>query len=390
MPTLPERATSILVVLGRFSSAQGNPSPAFEWRALVEAKRPGGASETQRRQAARLKRTMMELREWADTHGLAHEHIEESAVYATVCTSLDSPPGHARALALVIYWIYLLDDFLDRRDWKGGAARAGSQAASHALDVDLAAVLHPLRSVRSGVIARLGGLLFRQAAREKDHEASPEARLLGSALAGIMEALCTEWAALPGGNGSHSKRSALVARELARCAAAMSTEAQWNSEWARRPDGAELPAFGTYLRNGAVSIGMPAVVAVAASFERNPNDAWRRGDAAITAGGGVIRLTNDLHTYFADVEEGKVSAIAIRLRELGFPPCGLDPDTSAAGVGQAQSSIGEDLSRAVEAFARGQERLAEGSLAYCAQHAVAFALAVYGDGSAHRKTPAAA
>jgi Terpene synthase family 2, C-terminal metal binding len=389
MPTLPERATSILSVLGRFSSAQGNPPPAFEWRALVEAKRPGGASETQRRQAARLKRTLMELREWADTRGLAREHIEESAVYATVCTALDSPPGHARALALVIYWIYLLDDFLDRRDWSSGAALAGSQEASHALDVDLAAVLHPLRSVRSGVAARLGGLLLRQAARDKGQEASPGARQLGGALAEIMEALCTEWAALPGGNGRCSERSALVARELARGAAAMSAEARWNSDWARRPDGAELPTYVIYLRNGAISIGMPAVVAVAASFERNPHDAWRRGGAAITAGGSVIRLTNDLHTYFADVEEGKVSAIAIRLRELGFPPCGFDPDTSAE-VSQAQSSIGEDLARAVEAFARGQERLTEGSLAYCARHAVAFALAVYGDGSAHRKTPAAA
>jgi hypothetical protein len=169
----------------------------------------------------------------------------------------------------------------------------------------------------------------------------------------------------------------------------MSTEARWNREWALCPDGTELPAFDTYLRNGAVSIGMPAVVAVAASFERAPDDAWRRGNAAITAGGCVIRLTNDLHTYFADVEEGKVSAIAIRLRELGFLPRGLDPDTSAE-VGQAQSSIGADMARAVEAFARRQEHLTEGSLAYCARHAVAFALAVYGDGSVHRKTPAAA
>lgn len=131
--------------------------------------------------------------------------------------------------------------------------------------------------------------------------------------------------------------------------------ALWNAALARRPEAPELPSFATYLRNGAVSIGMPAVAAVAASFEEHPQAAWWHGRRVIEAGGRVVRLTNDLHTYFADVAEGKATSITIRLRELGFPPTGLDAERrSAAGpdVGVRGSLAGRRGFRAVADAAR--------------------------------------
>jgi hypothetical protein len=144
-----------------------------------------------------------------------------------------------------------------------------------------------------------------------------------------------------------------------------------------------LPTSETYLRNGAISIGMSAVAATAASFEPRPSDAWKCAVAAVDSGGAVVRLTNDLHTYFADVGEGKVTSVTIRAGLCGASPSTQDAESSPE-VHAAQAALSADLARAVAAFGQAQAGVSDGPLAYCARHAVAFALAVYGDGSRYR------
>ena len=56
----------------------------------------------------------------------------------------------------------------------------------------------------------------------------------------------------------------------------------------------------------------------------------------------------------------------------------------------AQTSIVRDLAASVGAFTYGQGALPAGPLAYCVRHAVAFALAIYGDGSRFRREHPAA
>lgn len=384
MPTLPERATSILSVMAHHqasglhapSSAGAGEKPVFDWLAIVEAQRPGAKSESQQRQAMRFQRVRAELAQWAEEHGVSGEHIEESAFYATVCTTAATPAGQALGLALVVFWIYLLDDFLDRRDAAELARSARGSTVPAVLVRDLRTALEPLGTMSRALPSPSGAVRG---------EAPADALRVASALRGVLEVLDAEWSRLPD-RRVWGFRRALVARQLALCAAAMLREVGWNVAFARDTSGRgrDLPSFATYLRNGTVSIGMPAVAATAASFELRPREAWKRAYLAIAAGGAVVRLTNDLHTYFADVTEGKVTSVTLRLLALGFAPAGHDPDTSPE-VRVAQTFLSQDLAAAVSAFSVGQAGLVDGPLALCTRHAVAFALAVYGDGSRHRR-----
>lgn len=393
MPTLPERATSILAVLARHQSpharlpnARGTgsdgPSP-FDWLAIVEAQRPGSKSESQQRQAMRFQRVRADLTQWVEERGLSGEHVEESAFYATVCTAPGTPDGRVLSLALIVFWIYLLDDFLDRRDAATLARAAHGAAVPADLVRDVRTALAPLQMHHRGN-GGIGGA----------GESAGEALRVAHALRDVLEVLEAEWARRPDGrrSGPHGEqrfRRQLVTRQLELCAAAMLREVAWNVAFARDSSGRGLPAYAAYLRNGTVSIGMPAVAATAASFEPHPRVAWQRAYLAVAAGGAVVRLTNDLHTYFADVAEGKVTSVTLRLHALGFAPAGHDPDTSPE-VRVAQTFLSRDLATAVGAFASGQTRLPDGPLALCVRHAVAFALAVYGDGSRHRRDGQAA
>lgn len=382
MPTLPGRATSILSVLAGVSSARTNEPATFDWRPLVEAGKPGGSTESQRQQAARFKLVQQELRDWADAHGMSREHIEESALYATVSTPSDARPQQVLALAMTICWIYQLDDFLDRQDYVALAADS-PEVYARRMDVYLRAILRPLApSVDARAVRRWGLWLVAMPAAPAGQPA--QCAVLSDALRSLLGVLQVEWARLPGGRGRARFRLGLVAQQFALCAATMRREALWNVGFASAGEHADLPPFADYLRGAAISIGMPAVAAVAASFEELPQVMWRRGRAAIESGGRVVRLTNDLHTYFADVDEGKVSAITLRLRELELPVRGLNPETSAE-VRQAQASVALDLSAAVADFAQSIPRLPEdGPSGYSVRRAVAFALAVYGDGSTLR------
>lgn len=391
MPTLPERATSILSVMARHqippsnsqvrASAGSGEKPTFDWLAIVAAQRPGAKSESQQRQAMRFQRVRAELTQWAEQHGASGEHIEESAFYATVCTTTATPEGQVLGLALVVFWIYLLDDFLDRRDAVELARVARGAALPASLVRDLHTALAPLGTMSRALPSPSGAVRG---------EPTADALRVASALRGVLEALDASWSRLPDRRQGGFRR-ALVTRQLALCAAAMLREVGWNVTFARDTSGQGrgLPSFAEYLRNGTVSIGMPAVAATAASFEPRPREAWKRAYLAIAAGGAVVRLTNDLHTYFADVAEGKVTSVTLRLLALGFAPAGHDPDTSPE-VKVAQTFLSQDLAAAVSAFSVGQAGLADGPLALCTRHAVAFALAVYGDGSRHRRDGQAA
>ncbi len=384
MPTLPERATSILAVLSHAAPDAPLPlsspdSPSFDWQALVQEKKPGARTDTQRQQAQRVQRVRAALQDWAESLGLPFEHVEESALYAVVSTDPTTPDTRALALGMIVLWIYLLDDYLDRRDVATLASSSFAAADLATLDRDLRAMLSPLAGAAGWPSPRRTG-----APAQGSHDAARLAR----ALAAVLDALAAEWARLPGGRWRLRVRRALVARHIAECVSAMRHELLWNVAYARQRRGtAALPAFDDYLRNGTVSIGMPAVAAAAASLEDRPRHAWRAAQLAITAGGAIVRLTNDLHTYFADVEEGKITSVTIRRWALGDVSCSSDAESSP-GVLAAQTSLTGDLFLAIAAFGQFQAALPDGPLAYCVRHAVAFALAVYGDGSRYRQRAA--
>jgi hypothetical protein len=393
MPTLPGRASSITDVLASAHPTPETSPTAFDWRLLVQERRPGDQTPEQQRQAQRFARIRQETRHWAEAHGLSLEHLDESAFYATVATSSERRHEQALALAQVVYWIYLLDDLLDRRDFKQLAGLA-PETVDATLDVELAAILRPLVPFAGQREVQRWGLHWEPASIGTADGPLPPVPLeacaqLSTVLESLLETLRVEWAHLPTGWRHLAARQRLVARELALCAAGMRQEILWNVTFARHPEYLALPSLESYLHGGEVSIGMPAVAAVMASFEQDPSRAWQRGLKAILAGGRVVRLTNDLHTYFADVEEGKVTAVSIGLHELGYRATGLDPETSGE-VRHAQEHLVRELTHAIGAFAGRYTQMIEGPLSCCVRYAVAFALAVYGDGSRLRAAPSAA
>jgi hypothetical protein len=400
MPTLPERATSILAVLAHNTMEQASPPSAassFDWQTLVAEKKPGSKTESQRQQALRVRGILSDLQAWAQQRGLPSEHVEESAFYAVVSTHPATPDSRALVLATVVFWIYLLDDFLDRRDIASLVSSAPGGVGLAELDRDLGTILAPLEFDRAAVsLWRERPPQHRPLAGNADSRPSPDAQRLARTLMDILAALEAEWAHMPGAWRWRRVRRALVARHFAACAVAMRQELLWNAAFARERGGRALPTFKAYLRNGTVSIGMPAVAAVAASFEPHPRRTWRRAHALIAAGGDVVRLTNDLHTYYADIAEGKVTSITIRRWALAnatdsedaqHAPLDWGAETSPE-VRAAQASLSADLARAAAAFGQAQAGVSDGPLAYCARHAVAFALAVYGDGSQYRERAA--
>jgi hypothetical protein len=418
MPTLPGRATSILSVLGGFSPTGRRAFQRFDWPSLVADARPGNASEPQRRQALRLASVQGDLASWLSSHSLAADHLEESALYATVTTPPTMALASVMSVARTIAWIYAIDDFIDKPDAVAVSSRAqtrsnalsadegshdphaprdpgvlpasspldargGATVLSH-LDRNLATILAPLASMTRRSVRHAGSAQIRQCTLLAD--ASPHI----GALRGSLDALFSEfralWAPLTSAWGRGRFRLRVAADQLTACVAMMRQERAWNVAAAQVPLAPPMPAFRAYLRGGSLSIGMAAVAVAVAGCEPRSRRTWRAARRATDAAGRIVRLTNDLHTYEADIDEGKVSAVTLRLHALGYAPFGHDPRTSQE-VRHAQARVSDDLAHAIADFSRLHTALPPGLLSYYLRHSVAFALAVYGDGGQFAATP---
>jgi hypothetical protein len=366
----------------------------WSWLAgLVREQRPGKTTRRQRRQAARLLEVRAVLAGWAARHSLPVDHVDQAAYFTIVSTRPDQRIDRVTALAETIFWIYVFDDFLDQR-----------VESPRQIDLELGELLAPLRPylgmrrlpdrpyLRRPPATSQANLLDELLARTMGAVQSPAGRSdSGSGELGLREALYSllgqleaVWRGLTGRSqeaAENQYRRRLVCRQLARTIASMRREYAWNRELgsAADPD-RRLPARSAYLQNGAISIGMYAVAAVAASYEheRALGHRWQEGLAAIDAAGRIVRLANDLDTYHRETGEGKLSSVTLMLQALGSPILGLDPETSVE-VERAKQVVGASLSQLIDYFEMTVRRLEEGAwLAFYLEHVVAFALVAYG------------
>jgi hypothetical protein len=292
------------------------------------------------------------------------------------------PDSAARCVAQTICWIYAIDDFIDKNPVDAtGQLRApdtSQDVRDHWNDATLKQALHaifaPLVALAPGAIRRAPW------AHALPTASGPAVEALRGSISALFAELGREWSLLPGSWGRGRYRVQVAAEQMIACVAMMCVERRWSVAAVVSPLPATLPTSTRYLEVGAVSIGMPAVASVVGGYEEHPQRRWRSARKATMAAGRIVRLTNDLHTYEADVEEGKVSAVTVRLRDLGAPPFGHDPHTSEE-VRRARAWVSEDLAHAIADFSRHQQVLRSGALSYYLRHSVAFALAVYGDGS---------
>jgi hypothetical protein len=346
----------------------------FDGTQLVARHAPGTATGHQKRQAARINQLGQALRDWADRFSLPHRHIDRAAYYTVVSTPLELPLEQLTALAETIFWIYVLDDFLDQR--------SATPETLLQLDRDLCPITAALSLdlyVRSGRAGRRPHPAMTSSLLEELYSVVTSSRLRGcdgdrervALREGIREALSSLLAHLEGcwrdlstRAEIHRFRHCLVRRQIARCMASMRREFEWNVRLAGRQD---LPSFNTYLMTGSVSIGMHAVAAVVASYERDAARAWQRSWAGIDTAGRIIRLANDLATYPRELAEGKMSAISL-----------IPDQPGRSGIGEAADVVRQSLHELTKFFGYVCPPPTEWTvLPFYLHHIVGFALAAY-------------
>jgi hypothetical protein len=178
-----------------------------------------------------------------------------------------------------------------------------------------------------------------------------------------------------------NRRRHLVAVNLAACVGMMRQEFQWDCHFNVAPDSAPSPSLSTYLTASSRSIGVFPISALAATFDRRPLRRWQQSQAAVQAGGLVVRLANDIATYATDVAEGNVTAVTLTLARLGLPRQAAAESEEAH---TARAHLVPVLDAALSQFSAAQASLQEGMLSYTLRQVVALALAIYGDGERYR------
>ena len=219
---------------------------AFDWSRVVAAHSPGNETRQQRRQSARLRRLRRDLTRWARRYSLPVEHAQRAAYFTVVATAVSLPVDQVTAVARTIFWIYVLDDFLDRRE--------ATVRALGAIDRDLGAILTPLRRGlelprRPRTANLLGELLAATStsspSRRPASALRPTGRIdqgdqgeedlsfhLEEALAGLLIRLDRSWGVLSRRSEALDYRRMLVCRQVARCMASMRREFTWNVQLA--------------------------------------------------------------------------------------------------------------------------------------------------------------
>jgi hypothetical protein len=175
----------------------------------------------------------------------------------------------------------------------------------------------------------------------------------------------------------------LLINELAHCLGTMRQEFQWDLQ-VRHAGTQYLPTLTRYLLFAQRSIGVFLICALAVGFDTNPPVCWQAALPALSAGGRIARLANDLHLLERDRREAHVTSVIVAWQEQHGKPQRDLP--ALADLAQAQAAVCAALDHALAQFARAEQALPESSLAYVLRHVVAFALAIYGDGRAFRPT----
>lgn len=131
MMNLPGGATDIRATL-RDRATIVVPPAMPSWGDLVWQAMPGQATEVQREQGVRLGQLQAATRAWGEAQGLPVLHATEAAFYAVVGTHAEDA-SLAEALARLVLWIYVLDDWYDHPATRTSSLRVALRETRAAL-----------------------------------------------------------------------------------------------------------------------------------------------------------------------------------------------------------------------------------------------------------------
>ncbi|HUY79799.1 MAG TPA: terpene synthase family protein [Ktedonobacterales bacterium] len=361
------------------------PTPVFDWRALVARSQPGDATTSQRAQAARLGAATAELTTWAEQFGLLTAYVRPSAMFAVVCTPPDAPDDLTRSLAQLILWYYSFDTTLDSQPLE----RIGDPAW---VDAMISASVAPLLSdLRLSAVRRLGWLA--SAVTDVAPEEPAITARLSAALADWRETTFAPWERMAPHLLVRQFWRQTLAEQLADAATAMRQELTWTSAW--RADRLVAPTMADYLRTAIRTTGVHPMLTLVCHASGQAPAIWPQRRPLLNAAARVIRLANDASSAEADLTDQNITAVTTALLRLPadrarrtttmFATTEVSGGRGAPGLPEqaldrARAQVARRLDAAIVAFARRLATQPEGPDADYLRYTVAWALAHYGQG----------
>ena len=390
-------------------AAHSQPTPAFDWRALVAQSQPGDTTANQRAQASRLRLATAELTTWTNQFGLLPAFVRPSAMFAVVCTPPDAPDDQTRSLARLILWYYSFDTTLDSQPLE----RMGDPAW---VDATIRASVAPLLPDVRPAIAH--GLGWGGVAPTAIETVPPIIGRLSAALADWRETTFAPWERMAPHLLVRQFWRQTLAEQLVVAATAMRQELAWTSAWrasrfmAPHASGATsahvaargalvaptttdaalltaAPTVAAYLRVANRTTGAHPTFALACRGMGCAPTAWAQRRPLLNAAARVIRLANDASSAEADFADENITAVTSAL--LHLPAASTSPIPTATEVvgatyvsrqperalRQARAQIARRLDASSDAFARRLATQPDGPDADYLRYTVAWALAHY-------------
>ncbi|KYC38050.1 hypothetical protein WA1_37480 [Scytonema hofmannii PCC 7110] len=297
-----------------------NISEIFDWRAVVQQHKPGQHSELQRQRLSMYQRVLPELEkwstifdlniaEWSPIYGydLAKGRVKSCAYYG-ICGVESIDYDLSLLLAKLCFWLYAMDIRLDE-----------SPSISY-LDARAMEIMSPFKEqlIEQGILNFTSDLL---AVPNKEDNSID--RRIAQALSEIylsFKQLC------------HTRLSSSVqefclsnfVKEFTAVVKAMHWERKHSllfQQFDRLGSGQDLQiTLEEYLELARITTCYRFVASPVVAFETTPSSTWIQCEEAMRYGGRIVRLANDLATALREMEEGKINAVSIVLRDLGFNP----------------------------------------------------------------------
>ncbi|KAB8320811.1 class 1 isoprenoid biosynthesis enzyme [Tolypothrix campylonemoides VB511288] len=302
-----------------------NISEAFDWRTFVKKHKPGQDSELQRQRLSMYQRVLPELEKWSTVSGL---NIEEwsticgyelskgrvkSCAYYGICAVESAVESIDYDLALLLaklcLWLYAMDIRLD------------DSPSISCLDARSIEIISPFKEqlIQQGILNLTSDL---SAVPNKEEDNSID-RTIAQVLSEIYLSLKQVCNTRLSSSDQEFCLSKFV-NELATVIKSMHWERKHSLVFQQAdhlsPAQDLQITLEEYLDLARITTCYRVVASFVLAFETAPSAIWVQWEEAMRYGGRIVRLANDMATVLREMEEGKINAVSIVLRDLGFNP----------------------------------------------------------------------